>query len=152
MDPCFYLPRALCTILPIILIICPSTPPPPSRPASSTWPDTSSQCWAQPSWCTGASRSRGSSTPGRTRRTNATGFCFAASKRAWKPNTHPPTDDAERRGGLHILPLSVFNESSLLLKWWTYILLILISFQSGSPCPKRPSFSMISCDDGTVGV
>lgn len=71
--------------------------PSPSRPVSSMWPDTSSRCWAQPLSCTGASRSRESSTPGRTRRTNTTGFCFAASKRAWKPNTHPPTDDAKNQ-------------------------------------------------------
>lgn len=67
----------------------------PFRPASSMWLDTGSQCWARPLSCTGASRSRESSTPGRTRRTNTTGFCFAASKRAWKPNTHLPTDDAK---------------------------------------------------------
>lgn len=95
------------SLLPVTLLLSLSLLRPPHpvfrsslRPASSMWPDTSSLCWAQPLWCTGASKSRGSSTLGKMRRTNATGFCFAASKRAWKPNTHPPLDDAERRRGL----------------------------------------------------
>lgn len=128
--------------------------PSPPRAASSMWPDTGSQYWAQPSWCTAASRSKGSFMQRRTRRTNATGFYFAASKRAWKPNTHPLTGDAKIRWGLYSLPLSVLNEICLLMNWQTFIFLILTRFsvQLGCPYPKRPSFSMISCDHGTVGV
>lgn len=90
-----FLQRSSSTSPPPLLLSSPSA----SRVASSTWPATGSRCWAQPSWCTGASRSRASSTPGRTRRTDATACCFAPSKRAWKPNILPPSDGADGRGG-----------------------------------------------------
>lgn len=142
---------ALPQILWHILMYCPTfphllSPLPSTRAASSTWLDTSSQFSAQPLLSIGASRSRGSFMPKRTRKTSATAVCFVASKRAWKANTHPPTDAAEMRWSQYILPLFVMK----LVLCHKDRRPVLASSQA--PPTQNVLFFKISCDDGRVDV